>query len=80
MIEWKCDFNIPDSTVQLSTAYVKVVDYQNINQTSKVNFVITDFTGDIIIKEFQQEFNRNFHNVEEIYQEVLKDYDNAVII
>jgi len=80
MIKWNCAFNIPDSTVQLAEAYIKVTDYKNINDHSTVNVIITDETENVTVKEYTQEFNRTFENVDEIYEEILLDYENAEIL
>lgn len=80
MIKWNCNFNIADSTIQLAEAFVKVVDYKNINTHSIVNIIITDVTGEILVKEYSQEFQRTFENVDEIYEELLLDYENVEIV
>jgi hypothetical protein len=80
MIKWNCNFNIPDSTVQLAEAFIKVVDYKNINTHSTVNVSITDESEDVMIKEYTKEFDRTFENVDEIYEELLLEYENAEII
>lgn len=80
MIKWNCAFNIPDSTIQVSEAFIKVVDYKNINDHSTVNLIITDDTGNVIIKEYSQEFNRTFDNVDEIYEIVLNEFDNSSLV
>jgi hypothetical protein len=80
MIKWNSNFNIPDSTVQLAEAFIKVVDYKNINNHSIVNVSITDEIGDVVIKEYTKEFDRTFENVDEIYEELLLDYENSEII
>jgi hemerythrin len=80
MIKWNSNFNIPDSTVQLAEAFIKVVDYKNINNHSTVHVSITDEIGDVMIKEYTKEFDRTFENVDEIYEELLLDYEDAEII
>ena len=80
MIKWNCAFNIPDSTVQLAEAFVRVVEHKNINNHSTVDVIITDESGEIVAKEYTQEFDRTFENVDEIYEELLLDYENAEII
>ena len=80
MIKWKCAFNIPDSTIQVSEAFIKVVDYKNINDHSIVSFIITDDTGNVIIKEYTQEFDRTFENLDEIYEIVLNEFDNSSLV
>jgi hypothetical protein len=80
MIKWECNFNIPDSTSQLDIAYVKIVDYKTINERTEVNLQICDVTGDIVVKEYQKEFHRTFQNTDELYEEIVKDYENSVIV
>ena len=80
MIKWNCAFNIPDSTVQLAEAFVKVVEYKNINNHSTVDVIITDESGEIVEKEYTQEFDRTFENVDEIYEVLVEDFEDAVVI
>jgi hypothetical protein len=80
MIKWNCAFNIPDSTIQLAEAFVKVVEYKNINNHSTVDVIITDGSGEIIVKEYTQEFNRTFENLDEIYEVLIGEFENAVTI
>jgi hypothetical protein len=80
MIKWNCAFNIPDSTVQLAEAFVKVVEYKNINNHSTVDVIITDESGEIVAKEYTQEFDRTFENVDEIYEVLVEDFEDAVVI
>lgn len=79
MIKWNCNFNIPDSTVQLAEAFVKVVEYKNINNHSTVDVLITDESGEVVVKEYTKEFNRTFENVDEIYEVLTGDYKDALI-
>jgi hypothetical protein len=80
MIKWNCNFNIAESTIQLAEAFVKVVDYENINDHSIVNIIITDVTGEILVKEYSKEYSRTFLNNNEIYEELLLDYENVEIV
>lgn len=77
MIIWNCNFNIPDSTVQLATGFIHVVSYENINSTAMANIKITDDTGNIIVKEYQKTFNKTFENIKEVYNELLLDFTDA---
>lgn len=79
LIKWECAFQIPDSTVQLAEAFVKIVEWKNINDNSEVFIVINDTTGEIIVKEYTKTYNKTFNNIEEVYQELLKDFNNAVV-
>jgi hypothetical protein len=80
MIKWNCNFNIPDSTVQLAEAFVKVVEYKNINNHSTVDVIITDESGEVVVKEYTQEFDRTFENVDEIYEVLVEEFEDAVIL
>jgi len=80
MIIWNCAFNIPDSTMQVAEAYVRVVNYKNINAKAAVDVIVTGDTDDVIIKEYRQTFERNFNNEDEIYEELLPDYQPGTII
>jgi hypothetical protein len=80
MIKWNCNFNIPDSTVQLAEAFVKVVEYKNINNHSTVDVIITDESGEVVVKEYTQEFDRTFENVDEIYEVLVEEFEDAVIV
>jgi hypothetical protein len=80
MIQWDCNFELEDSSIQLGVAYVKVVDYININNRSKVSVQITDESGEIVVKEYIKHFDRTFNNDIEVYEELLKDYENSRIL
>lgn len=80
MIKWNCNFNIPNSTVQLAEAFIKVVDYKNINNNSFVDIIISDETGNIIVKEYSQKFEKNFNNIDEVYEELLLLFENSKLI
>jgi bifunctional DNA-binding transcriptional regulator/antitoxin component of YhaV-PrlF toxin-antitoxin module len=80
MIEWNCNFALEDSTIQLGVAHVKVVEYININARSEVAVIITDETGEIIVKEYKKLYDRTFNNDKEIYEELLEDFENSKIL
>ena len=80
MIKWNCNFSIPDSTIQVDVAFIKVMNYKNVNDNSIVDVIITDETGNISIKEYSKEYTRTFSNIDEIYEELIKDYENVEII
>ena len=80
MIQWDCNFALEDSSIQLGVAYIKVVDYININNRSKVSVQITDESGEIIVKEYKKLYDRTFNNDIEVYEELLKDYENSRIL
>lgn len=80
MIKWNCNFNIPDSTVQLNEAFVKVVDFTNVNDHSEVNIQITDQSGEILVKEYKQNFNRTFLNDKEIYEVIITEFQDSEIV
>jgi hypothetical protein len=80
MIEWNCNFALEDSSIQLGVAYIKVVEYININNRSEVSVQITDDSGEIIVKEYKKLYDRTFNNDKEIYEELLEDFQNSKII
>ena len=80
MIEWNCNFNIENSIIQLDKAYIKVIDYVNINGRSEVNIQISDITGLSIVREYTETFDRTFNNDYEIYEELLLNYNDAEIV
>jgi hypothetical protein len=80
MIEWNCNFALEHSSIQLEIAYVRVVEYININDRSEVFIKITDESGEIVVKEYKKLFNRTFNNDKEIYEELLKDFENSKIL
>jgi hypothetical protein len=80
MIEWNCNFALEDSSIQLRVAYIKVVEYININNRSEVSVQITDNSGEIIVKEYKKLYDRTFNNDKEIYEELLEDFENSKIL
>jgi hypothetical protein len=45
-----------------------------------INVLETNYDKTIDIKTFDRTYNKNFNNVEEIYIELLKEYNDAEII
>lgn len=80
MIKWNCAFNIPDSTIQISEAFIKVNEFNNVNDYCVVNISITGETEEILIKNYDKNYARKFSNEDEIYEELLKEFNNSVLI
>lgn len=88
MIKWNAGFNIPDSTVQVAEAFIKVASYQNINGNCTVKFEFSDGQvitvdnepRDNVFKELTKTYERTFSNVNEIYEVAVLEYENAVIV
>lgn len=80
MIRWDCNFNITDSTIQLSHAMIEVPQYKNVNGRSKVDVIITDESKEVVIRSYTREFDRTFANMDEVYEELVKDFSDAAII
>jgi bifunctional DNA-binding transcriptional regulator/antitoxin component of YhaV-PrlF toxin-antitoxin module len=80
MIKWRSNFNIEESTVQLAEAFVKVENYLNINNHSIVTIIISDETGNIIVKEYTKNYERTFNNTYEVYEELIHDFPDSELI
>lgn len=80
MIKWQSNFNIPDATVQLAVAYVKVLSFKNIGSTSIADIEISDESGNTIVKQYQQYFEKTFGSEEEVYLEILPEFNPAELI
>lgn len=80
MIKWNCSFNIPDSSIQCAEAHIKILSYENINDHSNVNVLMFNKDEDVVIKEYTKEFQRTFDNEDEIYEELIKDFEDAEIV
>jgi len=80
MIKWNCAFQIPDSTVQLAEAFVSIVEVKQINANTLVLIKIADESGNTVVKEYEKIFNKTFNNTEEIYLELINDFENAEIV
>lgn len=80
MIKWNCNFNIPDAHTQLNECLIEVVDYVNGDGTSKASLKLTDISGETVVKEYEMEFEREFLSKQEIYQEILPEFEDAVIV
>ena len=52
MIKWNCNFNIPDATVQVAEAFIKVNEFNNVNDHCVVNISITGETEETSIKNY----------------------------
>ncbi len=79
MIKWHCNFNIPESSVQLSDALIKVQHFTNIIDSCEVNIVILSEEGEVI-KEETHEYNRLFSDENDIYAYLLTQFDNSELI
>lgn len=80
MIKWYCNFNIEESTVQLAEAFVKIENYLNINNHSIVTIIISDETGNVIVKEYEKNYERTFNNTDEVYEELIHDFPDSELI
>lgn len=88
MIKWYCNFNIPDSTVQLLEAFIKLVSYKNVNNTCVASFEIVtgeklvsdDIVTDVVIKNYTSVYDKNCANEDEVYLEELKKYNDAEMV
>lgn len=77
MIKWNCNFNIPDATIQVAEAFIKVNEFNNVNDHCVVNISIIGETEDILIKNYNKDYTRNFSNEDEIYEELLTEFENS---
>jgi hypothetical protein len=80
MIKWNCNFNIPNSSIQLDVAYITVTDYKVTDDYSIVSIMITDETKEIIVKEYIEKIQKIFNNIDEIYIDLLEQFSNSVIV
>ena len=80
MIKWECNFNIPDSSVQISACLIRVSKYVNYDNYSMVDIIITDETGEIVAKEYVERIDRIFENEIQIYEFLLTKFDNSIIV
>ena len=80
MIVWQSNFNITDATVQLAVAYVRVMSFKNVGASSIADIAITDDTGDVVVKQYRQSFAKTFQSVEDIYDEILPEFNPARVV
>ena len=80
MIKYNANFQIEDASIQLGEAYVRVTAFTNKVNKSTANIAITDFTGDIIVKEYVKTFDKLFNDEEEIYLEMLPKFEGGEIV
>ena len=77
MIKWDCNFTIENSTIQVSTAHIKINEFKNINDKCLVDIDILDEFENIIVKNYQKEYSKNYSNVDEIYEDLILDFSNS---
>lgn len=75
MIKWFCNFSIPDSFIQLDIALIKVISQEIIDDKTKIKVVISDETGEIIVKEYTQFIDIVTNNNDKIYEHLLQFYN-----
>ena len=80
MIKWQSNFEIQDSALQLGTAWVTVDSYETVDGVTTVQVKIADDTGENIAKQYAKTYDRTFANLQEIYAELVKDFDPAEVI
>ncbi len=80
MIKWECNFNIPDSSVQMSVCLIRVSKYVNYDNYSMVDIIITDKTGEIVAKEYIERIDRIFENEIQVYEFLLTQFDDSIIV
>ena len=74
MIRWESNFNIPDSTVQVAVAYVRVVSHEIKNSETLIRVVITGEVEDVVIKEYDQTLAGQFSDIGSIYEEIMPEF------
>lgn len=80
MIKWNCNFNIDESTVQLDVALIRLLSNKIINDQTEIEILITDQTGNIVVKQIKQLIDTPINNVDAIYKYLLTQYLNSTII
>lgn len=80
MIIWQSNFNIPDSTVQLAVAYIRIVSYQVRNGQTIVNLLMTGESEDIVVKEYEQTLDGEIDDHRSIYEKILPDFSPSSLI
>lgn len=80
MIKWCCNFNIPNVSIQLPTAIVKIVDISDNEYGSSVLVHVLDESEVNLICKFTHTFDRHFTNETEIYEQLIAEYQPGVLI
>lgn len=80
MIKWECSFNIPEASVQVATALVKITSFETNGIDTSAIIQIFDETETTILKEYVRVFAQSFNSETEIYSELLKEYQPGILI
>ena len=80
MIKWECAFNIPEASVQVATALVKITSFETNGIDTSAIIQIFDEIETTIIKEYVRVFAQSFNSETEIYSELLKEYQPGILI
>lgn len=80
MIKWNCNFQIPDSTIQVGVAYIVVESFENRVSNCKVKIKIVDDTQEILIKEEEKIIDGLYNDENEIYFILLPEYPDSEIV
>lgn len=79
-IKWNANFQIEDSTVQLGEAFIRVVKFQNVDSACNVEYMITDESEETMAKYVRQTFDRTFANETEVYNQLITEYVDSVLV
>lgn len=79
MIKWNSNFNIPDSAIQIANVHIKIISYETDGKSTIAKVSMTDETGEITVKEYQQTFDRSFTSKNDIYLHMLEQFNGAKI-
>lgn len=77
MIKWPANFNIEGVTMQCAVAYVEVSSYKNVSGKCIADVIIYDELKQTPIKQYQKTFDSAFNNIEEVYSNLLLDFEGA---
>lgn len=80
MIRWQSDFNIPDSTVQLAVTVIRVDSFRQIGNDTMIEVRMTDETGEILVKGYEQLLTGAYQDLASIYEAISPEFSPSELI
>lgn len=80
MIKWNSNFNIENSSIQLATAMIKILSFNNNESECNVDLLITDEDQTYTVKQTVVTISGNYTDIDSVYLEVVKLFENAELV
>ena len=80
MIKWNPNFQIPDSTTQVATCFIKIKTFVNKSGKCIVDLDYWDENETWVFKQDQVILDSNYTNEEDIYNTLAPQFPDSIVI